>query len=281
MDIPLYSDSASVWSTAIEASPTVSMIFLNPSNGPGTSPQTFYSSLVSGAHSRGVRVLGYVATSWANGSVSISNAEVAISKYYSWYGVDGIFLDEVNDACDLAPVSYYTTLYDFVKQQPGANLVVLNPGTSVGECYAKISDVLITFEDSYANFLTHQEAAWVGSYPATHFLNIVIDAPTVCDMMNAVNLARIRNVNGVYITDRGANGTSPYSSLPSYFALEVLYLAQPLMMGTQRMPVWCNIVSLSDVTEMNTTAKDNLPTPNLTLTPATVKGRPFFSFPSL
>ena len=217
--VPLYSDSVSDWSR-VSGSPATSMIFLNPSDGPGDSLQGNYLSLVRHAQARGVRVLGYVDTVWGNGTVSISEAEASVDKYYSWYGVDGIMFDEVNDTCAPAPVTYYTELYNFVKQKTGADIVVLNPGTFVGECYARVSDVLITFEDTYANYLTYQQPNWVLSYPPGHFLHIVLDTPTVANMTNAIKLAMSRNVNGVYITDLGANGTNPYSSLPSYFGVE-------------------------------------------------------------
>jgi len=231
--VPLYSDSVSVWSSAIGGSAATSAVFLNPSNGPGDSLKLNYLSLVRDAQARGVRVLGYVDTVWARGAVSISQAEAAIDKYYSWYGVDGIMFDEVTDTCASASVAYYTELYNFVKQKLGADIVVLNPGTFVGECYAKISDVLITFEDTYANYLTYQQPDWVRNYPGSHFLHIIIDTPTSADMQNAIKLAMTRNVNGVYVTDRGAKGTNPYSSLPSYFDFEVSYLGWPFALGTQ------------------------------------------------
>ncbi len=232
IDVPLYSDSVSVWSTAMGGNTATTMIFFNPSDGPGTSQLNYYLSLVRDAQARGIRVLGYVDTVWANGKVSVSEAEAAIDRYYSWYGVDGIMLDQVTDSCAPAPVTYYTDLYNFVKQKPGADIVVLNPGTFVGECYAKISDVLITFEGTYDSYLAYQQPDWVRSYPAGHFLHIIFDTRTVADMQNAIKLAISRNVNGVYITDMGANGTNPYSSLPSYFDVEVSYLS-PLSMGTQ------------------------------------------------
>jgi hypothetical protein len=237
IDVPLYSDSIPVWSSAIRGSAATDTIFLDPSDGPGNSPRLDYMTLVKDAQARGIRVLGYVDTVWAKGAVSISQAEAAIDKYYSWYGVDGIMFDETTDSCSPAPVGYYTELYDFVKQKPGPDVVVLNPGTFVGECYSKISDVLITFEDTYANYLTYQQPDWVRNYPASHFLHIILDTPTAADMQNAVRLAISRNVNGVYVTDKGANGTNPYSSLPSYFDAEVSYLSSPFSLGIQTLKI--------------------------------------------
>jgi hypothetical protein len=229
--VPLYSSSIVAWSSVVDASPTTGMIVLNPSNGPGLVPLLAYQALVKLSQARGISVVGYVPTTWANGSVSVNEAEAWVSEYYSWYGVDGIMFDQVNDTCASGPLSYYTSLYDYVKQLPGADTVVLNPGTAVGECYASISDVLVIFEDSYANFLNYQPPSWVQSYPGTHFVNIIVDTPAT-EMQSAIDLAASRNADQVYVTDRGGNGTDPYSSLPTYFQSEVSYVKSPSM-GTE------------------------------------------------
>jgi Spherulation-specific family 4 len=231
IDVPLYSGSLVAWASVVLASPAAGMIVLNPANGPGGFPQPAYQALVRVSQERGISVVGYVPTTWANGSVSVAQAERWVGEYYDWYGVDGILFDQVNDTCANGPLSYYTSLYHFVKQQPGADTVVLNPGTAVGECYASISDVLITFEDTYANFLNYQAPSWVRSFPGSHFLNIIIDTPA-SEMETAINLAASRNADQVYVTDMGANGTDPYSSLPTYFGLEVSYAKSPSM-GTE------------------------------------------------
>ena len=176
-------------------------------------------------------MIGYVPTAWARGTVSVAEAEAWVKEYYSWYGVDGILFDEVNDTCAPGPVAYYTALYNFVKQQAGADIVLLNPGTATGKCYAAISDVLITFEGTYADYLQYEAPGWTMTYPRSHFLNVILDTPAA-DMKNAVDLATRRNVGRVYVTDMGANGADPYTSLPSYFDLEVSYVGAPLV-GTK------------------------------------------------
>ena len=227
IDAPLYSETAAGWSTVLLASPAIDTIVFNPSSGPGDAPQPFYLSLVASAQATGLRVLGYVPTSWANGAVSVAEAEAWVKEYYAWYRVDGIAFDQVSDTCSSGPIGYYTDLYNFVKQQTGADIVVLNPGTAVGECYAKVSDVLVTFEGTYADYLQYQPPSWVRSYPGSHFLNIILDTPAK-EMKNAVNLAVERNSDRVYITDKGANGGDPYASLPSYFGLEASYVSSPV-----------------------------------------------------
>src|SRR5438552_18236899 len=155
IDVPLYSDPATAWSAVVKASPAIGVVVFNPSNGPGRAPQLVLQSLIAVAQAGGIRMIGYVPTAWARGTVSVAEAEAWVKEYYSWYGVDGILFDEVNDTCAPGPVAYYTALYNFVKQQAGADIVLLNPGTATGKCYAAISDVLITFEGTYADYLQY------------------------------------------------------------------------------------------------------------------------------
>jgi len=231
IDVPLYSDPATAWPAVVRASPAIGFVVFNPSSGPGSARQLVYQSLIALAKELGISVVGDVPTSWAKGAVSIAQAEAWVKDYYSWYGVDGILFDEVSGSCAPGPVGYYTTLYNFVKQQPGADVVVLNPGTATGKCYAAISDVLITFEGTYADYLLYEVPDWVTAYPGSRFLNVIFDTPAA-DMKKVVDLATSRNADRVYVTDMGAKGADPYSSLPSYFDLEVSYVLAPLV-GTK------------------------------------------------
>jgi len=226
--IPIDADSPGTWSEAINGAPSVGIIILNPSNGPGQGASSNYAQLVGKAQARGIGVLGYVFTEWADGKVSIQDAEVMIDHYYSWYHVDGIMLDEANDSCDAAPLHFYSTLYSYIKSKPGPGTVMLNPGKATGECYAAISDMLLTFESDYARYLgAYVGANWTEKYPPSHFFHIVFDAPTVAEMQNCVSLAATRGAGWVYVTDVNNSRGNPYSSLPSYFGQELDYLGQP------------------------------------------------------
>jgi hypothetical protein len=257
IDVPLYSSSLVAWSSVVDASPATGMVVLNPSNGPGVAPLLAYQALVKLSQARGISVVGYVPTTWANGSVSVAQAEAWVREYYAWYGVDGIMFDQVNDTCASTPLGYYSSLYGFVKQMPGRDTVVLNPGTAVGECYASISDVLITFEGTYANFLNYAPPTWARSLPGSHFLNIVIDTPSN-DMRSAIDLAASRNADQVYVTDMGGNGTDPYSSLPTYFAFEVSYVNAPSM-GTRTLQLVGSPKVGADLSSVTVGYSNNLP----------------------
>ena len=223
--IPIDTDSPAAWSEAIAGAPLVGIIVLNPSNGPGQSVDANYAQLVYEAQAKGIKVIGYVYTQWANGNVSVAQAEGWIDKYYSWYHVDGIMLDEANDSCDRAPLNFYADLYSYAKDEPGHAIVLLNPGEATGECYAAVSDVLLTFENDYADYLRgYVGDAWTDSFSPGHFFHIVFDVPTVAEMEAVISTAIARGVGWVYVTDLDNSNGNPYSSLPSYFDQELAYV---------------------------------------------------------
>ena len=222
--IPIDADAPGIWSQAIAGAPSVGIIILNPSSGPGESVKGTYEQLVGEAQGKGIHVLGYVDTQWANGNVSLQQAEGSIDRYYAWYHVDGIMLDEANYSCDPAPLGFYSALYSYVKAKPAPGIVMLNPGEATGECYAAISDVLITFENNYASYLGgYVGGNWTAKYPASHFFHIVFDVPTSADMRQAISMAEARGAGWVYVTDLDNSNGNPYSAMPSYFDQEQAY----------------------------------------------------------
>jgi Spherulation-specific family 4 len=223
--IPIDASDPETWFEAIAGAPLVGLIILNPSNGPGDGPDPSYARLVAGAQASGIIVLGYVYTQWANGNVSVSKAEGMIDAYHAWYHVDGIMLDEANDTCGLAPLSFYTTLYQYIKAEPGPAVVLLNPGKTTGECYAPISEILLTFEDDYSRYVTgYVGSAWTVDFSPSHFFHIVFDVPTVADMEAAISIAVARGAGWVYVTDLDNSNGNPYSALPTYFDQELAYV---------------------------------------------------------
>jgi hypothetical protein len=226
--IPIDVDAPGVWAQAIAGAPSVGIIILNPMNGPGERLETTYTRLVGEAQAKGITVLGYVFTQWANGNVSVQQAETSIDRYYAWYHVDGIMLDAANNSCDAAPFHFYSALYSHIKAQPGHRIVMLNPGQATGECYSTISDVLLTFENDYTSYLgKYVGENWTAKYPGSHFFHIVFDVPTAAEMQVVVSLAGARGAGWLYVTNLDNSKGNPYSSLPSYFRQELAYLGHP------------------------------------------------------
>ena len=224
--IPIDSSSASVWSEAMSGAPAVGIIILNPANGPGNGSDPGVAQLVARAQGKGISVLGYVYTEWADGNVSLQQAEGWIDHYYAWYHVDGIMLDEANDTCGPAAFGFYQALYAYVKSKPSPATVMLNPGKATGECYAGVSDVLLTFEDSYGVYLSdYHQNSWTTSFPPGHFFHIVLGVSTAVEMESVVITAIDRGAGWVFVTDLNVSSGNPYGSLPPYFDREVAYLS--------------------------------------------------------
>jgi hypothetical protein len=223
--IPMYMDpSAPDWAQETSAAPTVSFLIANPNSGPGAAVDPTYTQAIATAHTAGQTIVGYVHTSY--GARAIADVEADIDAWYSFYpAIDGIFSDETATApATVAP--YYAPLYTYVKGKSGKRIVVINPGTPPDESYMTASDIVMSFEDTYANYIGAMTPAWVANYPRTRFWHVVLSA-TQADMTAAVTLARQRNAGLIYVTDQGPN--TAYSQLVTgaYWQAELAAVAAP------------------------------------------------------
>jgi hypothetical protein len=225
MMVPIDTPNRGVWNEAIRAAPAVGMIILNPDSGPGTSENATTASLVLQAQAAGIKIVGYVATAYDGGGVTLERAKQQVDDYFLWYRVDGIFYDEVNSSCSLRPSSFYLALYAYVKAKSPESVVVLNPGTAPGACYLYESDILVTFEDAFQKYnSTYDQASWMQSRSSSSFCNIILGAPSGQEMKQAIDLAVSRNVGWVYVTSAAGGEGNPYASLPQYFGDETAYV---------------------------------------------------------
>ena len=212
--VPSYFYPGALWTQLGDGAPTATLGIINPNSGPGVSQDSNYVSATNTARAKGVRVIGYVYTSY--GARASSAVKADIDTYYNWYTLDGIFLDEVDTDCLNEP--YYAALNTYIKTKGGIGLTVLNPGTFPDECYMAAGDIVCTYEDNYANYIGLTSPAWVANYSARRFWHIIYNT-TSGNVANALSLARARNAGYVYVTnDSGAN---PYDTLPSYWAAEL------------------------------------------------------------
>jgi hypothetical protein len=122
------------------------LLIINPASGPGAEENPRYRRAVELAHASGTRVLGYVSTSYGARDAAVAEAE--IDRYESWYGVDGIFLDEA--AHGEAELPYYRALSGHARLHD--RLVVLNAGTVPARAYFDLADVVVTFEGPAADY---------------------------------------------------------------------------------------------------------------------------------
>jgi len=206
---PCTGTSGCYWDQLNNGAPTVGLAIINPNSGPGASKDQNYADQTVRTQAQGILVTGYVHTSYGARAAAIVKSEVDL--FYTWYGVDGIFFDEVNNVCTTQ--AYYQDLYNYVKSKsPTKNKVVLNPGTNVPECYITAGDILLTFESTYSSYLSFQPDAWVNNYPANRFWHLIYGT-TQANMPNAIQLSKNRRAGWVYVTPDGL--PNPWDTLPT------------------------------------------------------------------
>lgn len=225
--IPAYfypSQPASQWNTAVDNAPLPpgrsQVLIMNPDNGPGQSFDRNYLEAVRLVHASGpgFLVYGYVYTRY--GKRALSRVQGDIDKYYAWYGVDGIFVDETASSAALA-TSYYQSLANFITAKKSGAGIMLNPGVYPDEAYLNITIpsnstlVVNVFEGSYKSYVNAAVPAWAFSYPSDRFSHLVYSTNSG-QMPHAVALSVHRNAGWVYVTDLGL--PNPWLALPSYWA---------------------------------------------------------------
>ena len=211
--VPAYFLPGPFWETAIGDASRVSYLVMNPGSGPGVARSAAYADTVRRAQAAGITVLGYVDTDYARREPALVRQDV--TTFDEWYGVDGIFLDQVTSGD--AHLAHYAALADFVRSTPGP-VVALNPGTFPAEGYAALADVLVTFEGTWATYRAIASPEWVKRYPASRFWHLVYATPEA-DMPAAVKLARQRSAGNLYVTDDDL--PNPWDTLPRYWSAEL------------------------------------------------------------
>jgi hypothetical protein len=183
-------------------------IILNPDNGPGSSYDSAYATVIGQLQASGAVVIGYVYTNY--GARSTSTVEANISRWQSFYPtINGIFFDEMSDAT--GTISYYTALTAFVHRN-GMSVAVGNPGTEMPAAFfaGDVMDNLVISE--------------TGGWPNTSAIeNDGVGAPTqksiiVYDAaLNSADLALAAQYNKlIWVTSDTL--PNPYDSLPSYLS---------------------------------------------------------------
>lgn len=206
--IPSYFEPGELWNQLIAGAPTVGLAIINPADGPGSSVDPAYQTTVTQSQRNGILTLGYVATNY--GRRSLTAVQQEIRRYFSWYAVNGIFLDEASTSC--AKLSYYAALYRYIKQQRSGAKVVLNPGMNTSECYMKVADIIVNFEDPFSAYQNWMPSPWVYQYPPQRFWHLVIGA-SQSEMQQAIHLSKGRHAGWVYVTPDDL--PNPWDSLPS------------------------------------------------------------------
>jgi len=222
MAIPSYIYPGDAWTKIDAGAPTVGLAIINPASGPGAKVDPAYLAQVKASQKSGLIVLCYVDTNYTKRDASLVASE--IHEAFTWYGVNGIMLDEVTN--DAAHVDYYLHCRKLIKSLNPKALVVLNPGTQVDESYLQAGDIICTFESDYSDYQNKYSApTWVTKYPARRFWHIILNVPTNAEMLNVVAETKQRHAGWVYVTS--ATLPNPYDTLPAekYWSDEIMALS--------------------------------------------------------
>lgn len=173
---------------------------MNPASGPGTAGNSDWTAVTNYSRSHGHKVLGYVDTNYA--ARALADVAADVDKYYTWYGVDGVFLDRMSN--NTADQAYYRNVYAVAKAKAPAVLVCGNPGaTATTDWQLKApqpsADLLVNFEDTYANYVGWTPPAWVTLYPPSRFAHLV-HACAAGDLPAAVAKSRAARAGYRYVT---------------------------------------------------------------------------------
>lgn len=182
---------------------------LNPSSGPGSAPQPLFRRAVAELRRSGTRVVGYVHTAYGARDPSAVRAD--IDRYRSWYGVDGVFLDEAAEHDDRRP--FYEALSRHARAA-GLQLVVLNPGVVPARGYFDIADIVVTFEGPFSQYAAgvRDMPGWLRDLPPRRSAHLVYGASRE-EAMEAVRASP----SGYFYATSGSL-PNPWSPLPEYLA---------------------------------------------------------------
>lgn len=215
--VPAYfSPSSGLWGQLNTAATQVEITaIMNPNSGPGSSRSTAYVNAVDSLRAAGGKVIGYVSSSYGARPLSLVTAD--IDRYAEWYGIDGIFIDEMSNTNVPAQLDHYQTIYNYVKSKNAAWEVMGNPGTTTLEPYLSrpTADRLMVFENLASTYPGYVPSSWNLNYDSSSFVHLVHDQASAAGMMADVDRARGFNAGAIYVTNDVLN--NPWDTLPSYW----------------------------------------------------------------
>ncbi len=202
-----------VWQRLPGLAHMLRFVVLNVHNGPGEALDPHYVSIVEPLQAAGVRIVGYVDTDY--GRRSPAEVAHAVGTYRHRYGVEGVFLDQVSAGLD--QLDHYAQCV-LAARTCGARFVVLNPGTHPHPGYVDLANVTVTFEGTWAHYVSLSVPEWVHRYPSSRFCHLVHSLPRA-SFAEGLHLAAERHVRSVFLTDsRGAN---PWDHVPAFLTGEL------------------------------------------------------------
>lgn len=219
---------------------------MNPGNGPGNNVDSNYVAAVNAFRAAGGRVIGYVYSSY--GSRPLAQVTADIDNYATWYGIDGIFVDEMANTGPAQRLDYYRNIYNHVKSTDPAWEVMGNPGTHTIEQYLTwpTADRFMVHENVGSSYPSHVPSAWNANYDSQKFVHLIHTESSAATMEEYLRLALTRSTGGIYITNDVMN--NPWDTLPSYWQAEVDAVAA---INAALLPADFNDNGTVDVSDLN------------------------------
>ncbi|KAK0099341.1 hypothetical protein ONS95_006298 [Cadophora gregata] len=208
----------------------VSILVANVLNGPDYVVDPSWKSVIQKAAASGKTVIGYVRTGYLGqahdfktrlGSQDLadwaSQIEQDVDKWYELYpnGIGGIFFDEGWPSCGRNNI--YSDLYTYInaytkRKHPGA-YTVLNPGSTMEQCFEDTIDTLLTFKNRYEAYISSEYAdnTWTPK-DDRKIWHIIYRVPQN-KIIEVTELSRQRHVGYLEITDD--NKDNPYDNVPN------------------------------------------------------------------
>ncbi|MEV0224825.1 spherulation-specific family 4 protein [Streptomyces sp. NPDC050704] len=205
--VPLYvhpGEDPGAWHRLITAAGRTYAVVLNPANGPGPGPDPAFTAAARALRAAGARLLGYVDTDY--GARAPDDIADEIVRHREWYAAEGCFLDRVPATPAALPA--FRRLVRTVRRL-GTAPVVLNPGVHPAPGYARLGDLVVTFEGHWSTYVSSfSRPAWTTRLPPERFCHLVYGVPEALVPL-AVRTAR----------DRGAAVSGPVTGeLPNPWA---------------------------------------------------------------
>jgi hypothetical protein len=189
------------------AHPNVPVIAtIDPANGPGDAVQPDYTSGIAGLVANGVKVVGYVHTSY--GARAPADVQADIDRWHAFYPqVTGIFFDEQSHT--MGYEGYYKDLSAYAKSH-GFDFTVGNPGQDTEPTFVGTVDAILIYEGPGLPAVSDL-GGWHGSYDRRNFGVIPYGVPAV----DATFVRGARDRVG-YIYIQSDVLPNPWDSVPDY-----------------------------------------------------------------
>jgi hypothetical protein len=174
--VPLYvhpAEDPAAWHRLVSRAADTYAVVLNPASGPGRTADPAFAAAAAALRTAGARLLGYVDTDY--GARDPARIAADLRRHQEWYGADGCFLDQVTASPHGLPAC--RRLVRGLRRL-GASTVVLNPGVHPAPGYARLADLIVTFEGSWSTYVSaFSRPSWTTRQPPRRFCHLVYGVP--------------------------------------------------------------------------------------------------------